>query len=541
MENESKKRTLIYVIIAMVLGALVGTFAATLVYKQQSVAVNIDNGTSDAKLNAIWDLVERKYVDRIDADSVMDKVYEAMLTTLDPHSVYLSGKRLESEKEAIRGNFDGVGILISKHLDTVCVAQIIPGGPSERAGLQACDRILKVDGKDVVGKNIPVDSVVTLLRGPSRSKVELTIGRYGDPKPHIVTVVRGTIPTPSVTYSGMIDKTTGFVRIDRFSETTYREFYEAVSALKQQGMKSLVIDLRDNGGGLMSEAINICDELLPGREMIVYTEGAHQRRQETHSRPGGIFCKGKLTIMIDEYSASASEIVAGAIQDNDRGIIVGRRSFGKGLVQQEFDMPDRSAVRLTVARYYTPSGRCIQRPYDRGSDEYYADFIQHIVDEYNNDSILSQINDSTPYYTAKGRIVYGGGGIYPDHTIHYKTDKNIVYYNQLISKLIINDYVFDYISANIAKIKAKYPQEKDFVQHYVVSDAMLQDLFVRAEKAGIARDNKCISIYREEIRSRVKASIGNTLYSNAAFYAIQLKYDLELREALGVKDIKLND
>ena len=300
-------------------------------------------------------------------------------------------------------------------------------------------------------------------------------------------------------------------------------------------MNHLVLDLRDNGGGLMEAAIGICDELLPGRELIVYTQGAHQRRREEHSRPGGLFCKGKLTVLIDEYAASASEIVAGAIQDNDRGIIAGRRSFGKGLVQQQFDLPDHSAARITIARYYTPSGRCIQRPYDKGTDEYYSDFIQSLVDEYKGDSLLAHINDSTPYYTTKGRIVYGGGGIYPDHTIHYKTDENIVYYNQLINKNIINDYAFDIVSSDGRNIVAQHPSEESFVGNYTISEAMLQKLFARGEKAGIKRDAKCISRYRDEISSRLKASVGAMLYSQSAFFAVQLKYDPELKEALNIK------
>ena len=304
--------------------------------------------------------------------------------------------------------------------------------------------------------------------------------------------------------------------------------------LKAKGMERLVLDLRDNSGGLLSAALGICDELLPDRELIVYTQGAHQRRQEEHSSRGGLFCKGELIVMIDEYSASASEIVAGAVQDNDRGLIVGRRSFGKGLVQQRFPLPDRSAIQLTTSRYYTPSGRCIQRPYNKGTDEYYADFAQNIIDEYDGDSTLYKINDSTPYYTAKGRTVYGGGGIYPDHTIHYKSDENVVYYNRLLNKGLLSDYIFDYVSYKGSTIKQKHPTEESFLKNYTVSDAMLEQLFANAEKKGIARDAKGIARYREEIRTRIKAGIGDMLYSNNAFYYLLLPYDPELKEALSL-------
>ena len=521
----------------MVAGCLIGTLATIQAFKKQQTDITEYIG-GNTKLNAIWRLVELNYVDRIDNDSVMDRVYATMLATLDPHSCYLSGKDLASENETLQGRFEGVGLMFRIVNDTVCAVQILPDSPSEKAGLLPADRIIEIDGRNVAGVKINTDSVVAMLRGPRKSTVDVTIRRYGDAKPRTVTITRNYIPTNSLTYSGMIDRTTGYIRLERFAETSYDEFCEAVTKLKEKGMKRLVLDLRDNGGGMLHTALDICDELLPGRELIFYDEGAHQRRKEFHSKPGGLFCKGEVIVMINEFSASASEIVAGAIQDNDRGIIVGRRSFGKGLVQQQFSLPDRSAVRITTSRYYTPSGRCIQRPYDRGTDEYYADFIQQIIDEYKGDSLLSNINDSTPYYTAKGRIVYGGGGIYPDHTIHYKTDSNIVYYNQLINNFIINDYALDIVTYEGQSIKTKYPDEQSFIRSYTVSDAMLNTVFERADKAGIKRDPVCIKRYKNEIRSRIKASIGSMLYSESTFYAIQLPYDPELKEALGVK-IKL--
>ncbi len=536
MENEKNKNKItLYIILALILGGIVGTIGATAAFTARPTRIVIDNASGNTKMDAIWQLVEQNYVDNIDNDSVMDRVYATMLAALDPHSVYLSGKDLKREVEALRGNFEGVGILLRMKDDTVCAQQIIAGSPAQAAGVMAADRIVAVDGRNVTGKETIIDSVVSMIRGPRKSTVKLTIRRPGENAPVIFKVVRDVIPTPSLAYSGMINATTGYIRLDRFAETTYDEFCYALVELKRKGMNHLVLDLRDNGGGLMEAAIGICDELLPGRELIVYTQGAHQRRREEHSRPGGLFCKGKLTVLIDEYSASASEIVAGAIQDNDRGIIAGRRSFGKGLVQQQFDLPDHSAARITIARYYTPSGRCIQRPYDKGTDEYYSDFIQSLVDEYKGDSLLAHINDSTPYYTTKGRIVYGGGGIYPDHTIHYKTDENIVYYNQLINKNIINDYAFDIVSSDGRNIVAQHPTEESFVSNYTISEAMLQKLFARGEKAGIKRDAKCISRYRNEISSRLKASIGVMLYSQSAFFAIQLKYDPELKEALNIK------
>ena len=516
---------------ALLLGCLIGVLASISAFGKRQTEY-VYNSVSDDKLNAIWSLVDKNYVDPLDGDSVMDKVYASVLSTLDPHSSYLPRKAFEKEKEVLRGNFEGVGVVIRMMKDTVCVSQVMSGGPSERAGLQAADRILSVDGKQVSGVGMRSDSVVALLRGPRKSTADVTIRRISEPTPRQVKIVRDVINTPSLTYSGMIDSKTGYIRLSRFGETTYDEFCEATRKLKKEGMRRMILDLRDNGGGALSSAIDICDELLPGREMIVYTQGEHQRRRNAYSSPGGLFSKGELIVMIDEFSASASEVVAGAIQDNDRGVIVGRRSFGKGLVQQQFALPDNSAVLLTIARYYTPSGRCIQRPYDKGSDEYYSEFVQHVMEEYSGDSLLSQVTDSTPYYTSAGRIVYGGGGILPDKTIHLKTDTNIVYYNKLLNKGTINDYVFDYVSLKGAGIRSRYVDGLSFEKHFVVSDAMMRDLFAKAENDGIKRNEKGIASFYNEIRTRVKAEIGDMLYGSDTFYKLLLPFDSEVKEAM---------
>lgn len=518
----------------MAIGSIVGSWATLSAVKKTRIDALNYNSINDSKLGAIWNLVDNNYVDPLDSDSVMDKIYAAVLSALDPHSNYLPRDIYAKEQETLRGNFEGVGIVIRMTNDTVCAAQIIPDGPSEHAGLQACDRILSVDGIRVSGVKMPTDSVIAKLRGPRKSIADLTIYRVSDKRTYNIKVVRDIIKTPSLTYSGMLDKQTGYIRLSRFGETTYDEFRDAILQLKKKGMKRMLLDLRDNGGGTLSSAIDICDELLPGNELIVYTEGRHQRRRNAHSTPGGLFAKGELIVMIDEFSASASEIVAGAIQDNDRGTIVGRRSFGKGLVQQQFPLPDRSAVQLTIARYYTPSGRCIQRPYNKGTDEYYSEFVQHVIDEYNNDSILSQVTDSTPYYTSEGRVVYGGGGILPDHIIHLKADTNIIYYTQLLNKGIISNYVFDLVSKNGASIKECYGNENGFLAKYKVDDKMMQNLFELADKSGIERNNKSINKFKEEIRTRIKAEIGDMLYGTNSFYKLLLPYDPEIKEALQI-------
>ena len=529
-----KPLQILLIVLSMIVGSIVGTLATFHAIKQTRIAYAFGSPTENNKMSAIWNIVYNNYVEQLDADSVMDKVYTAMLSALDPHSTYLSPKKFSAEMESLRGNFEGVGIVLRVIDDTVRAAQIIAGGPAEKAGMEAGDYILAVDGEPVSGVKMKSDDVVKKLRGPKKSVADIQIKRLSEKGIRTIKVVRDVIETPTLAYSGMLDNQTGYIRLTRFGETTAEEFRHAVKELKKAGMKRMVLDLRDNGGGLLSAATEICDELLPGKEMIVYTEGAHQPRDAKRSTRGGLFDKGDIVVMINEYSASASEIVAGAIQDNDRGLIAGRRSFGKGLVQQQFQLPDHSAILLTIARYYTPSGRCIQRPYDKGSDEYYEEFIQQVLNGYANDSLLSVITDSTPYHTAKGRVVYGGGGIYPDHIISYKSDENIVYYNQLVTKGIINKYVFDFVSRNGREIKKQYAKSESFIKHYPVNDAMLEGVFRLGEAQKLHRDNQSINKYRKEIRSRIKAEIGEMLYGSATFYAVLLWSDPEVQEAVGL-------
>lgn len=544
MKIEIKKGTIILIAaISMGVGTIIGTVASISAFNREMEGLFASNGFNSQKLNAIWNLVENRYVDKIESDTVMDRLCASMLSTLDPHSTYMSHKDLERETEMLRGNFEGVGIVLQVRNDTVYASRIIEGGPAERAGVMAGDRILKVDEAKVTGVKMSNDSVVARLRGRRKSVAQVEIMRLSEGKPRTVKIIRDVITTPSISYSGMIDRETGYIHLTRFGESTYDEFCNATRELKGKGMKRMVLDLRGNGGGALSSAIGICDELLPGKEMIVYTDGAHQRKKEYYSMPGGLFCEGELIVMIDEYSASASEIVSGAVQDNDRGKVVGRRSFGKGLVQQQFELPDGTAVMLTIARYYTPSGRCIQRPYKDGTDEYYADFARQLMDEYNvgedgteREEATMAIKDSTPYYTSKGRVVYGGGGIMPDHTIHIKTDPDIAYYNRLINRGIMNEYTFDVVSRNGAAIKSKYKNADEFVSHYKVSDDMLKALIKLGEKKGVKEDPVSLKKYREEMRSRIKAEIGEMLYSTAVFYKLILPYDPELEEARRIEN-----
>lgn len=487
------------------------------------------------KLATTMYLIENFYVDTVDMPKLTEEAIIAMLKSLDPHSAYIAAKDVKKANEELEGSFEGIGVTYQILRDTILVVSAVPGGPSEKVGIMAGDRIVTIDGEDAFGKKINTEYVTGHLRGKKGSKVLLGIKRGDDPELIDFEVVRDKIPLKSINSYFMIDKKIGYIKLDRFAKESVEEFEAALADLKKQGMKSLIFDLRGNGGGYLQTAFGLGNEFLGSNKTVVFTEGLKSPKQILNTDKNGDFRDGRLVVLIDEGSASASEIVSGAIQDWDRGVLIGRRSFGKGLVQQRFPLPDRSAVQLTVSRYYTPSGRCIQRAYDKGTNEYYADFAKSVIDEYDNDSSFYKINDSTPYHTAKGRVVYGGGGIYPDHIIHYKTDENVVYYNKLLNNGIMHDFVFDYVSHNGSSVKRSYPTESEYLKKYTVSDRMLEQIFAAADKKGLKRDEKCIAQYRDEIRTRIKADIGDMLYSTNAFYYLLLPFDPELKEAMSIK------
>lgn len=522
-----------YSILTVIMAALAGVLLGLLIMPGQPRQIGGDT-QSLSKLDNAMDLIEHYYVDNVDRDSLTDQMIAAMLSSLDPHSRFLSAAELKRESESIQGGFEGIGVLLHYQGDTACVNQVIPGGPAEKAGFQPGDRMIYVDTVKIAGVGMSKEETVNHIRGPHHSHVDIAVKRHGEEGMRHIKVVRGTISTPSVNYSGMLDKTTGYVRLTRFCETSYDEFRNAVNKLKRQGMKNLILDLRGNGGGLLTAAINIADDLLPDRDVIVYTQGEHQRKEYIHSRRGGLFSQGKLAIMIDEYSASASEIVAGTVQDNDRGIIIGRRSFGKGLVQRQFDLDDGSAIWLTIARYHTPSGRCIQRPYDKGTDEYYTDFLKQLVNSATNDSVLMQITDSTKYYTKGGKVVYGGGGIYPDVPLKLHTDSLLIYYNQLIDKQVIQQYAFDYVTAHYPELHKQYASADDFEKRFTVSDKMLEQIIARGEKAGVRRNSRSIAKYGSDIKLLFKANIAESLFDSDTFYRIMIQKDTEVYDALKI-------
>ena len=503
----------------MVLGLLLG-----LLFAPNGTRTSNAGDELSSKVQEVSHLIESEYVEELGGDSIADVLLNAMLVSLDPHSRYLSVSELNKESEVIQGNFDGIGVLLRYEGDTVYVNEVMADGPSAKSGLRPGDCIVKVNNDTVSGVGLSPDQVVSRIRGPHGSKVALTVLRFGSSKPMVYQIRRGLVHTNSVNYSGMLDATTGYVRLSRFAETTGAEFRDALKALKSKGMRSLVLDLRGNGGGLLEAAIEVADEMLERGNLIVYTEGAHQRRVDIKSSRGGIFEQGKLTILIDEYAASASEIVAGAIQDNDRGEIVGRRSFGKGLVQRQFMLADGSALWLTTARYYTPSGRCIQRPYNDGTNEYYMDFLQRIAespmtedDEEEGEDLLKW-GDSTQYFTKQGRVVYGGGGIGPDRVFPYIMDSATIQYNKLVNSGRPARLAFAYLRKNYETLRLRYTTLTQFENSFAIPDEVMGQM-------GISSFG---DKQRRKLSILMKAYIAQSLFGDEGFYKFYVHIDDDL-------------
>ena len=507
-------------LICLVLGLVIGS----IIPKMSDTKTT---GFSD-KLNYVINLISNQYVDEVSRDSLTNKAISLLLDELDPHSVYLTKEEVQKENESLRGNFDGIGVQFRIVEDSIVVVRTIKGGPSEKVGIRAGDRIVKVDGRKLT--NITNDTVLHYLKGKRGSKVKLGVYRRGVKNLISFVVTRDKIETKAVAYFGMLDKKIGYIKLDEFSANSYTEVHNALQSLNSQGMQELVFDLRGNGGGFLDQAINIVDEFITTGDLIVYTQGKNRPRKDFYATSGGLFEKGKMIVLIDELSASASEIVSGCIQDNDRGIIIGRRTFGKGLVQEQKDLPDQSAIRLTVARYYTPSGRCIQRPYVNGdAEKYYEDFIARYNNMESNTDTISH-DPKYKYKTKKGRTVYGGGGIEPDINIPFSYTKYSEYYKNLIRQGLIFKYCFDYVDKN-RKVFAKYSNGDDFVRHYLVTNAEMNNMLSFAQSSGLKKQILS-ALEQTEIKQLMKAYIAQNLYEDKYFYSIYVTLDKELLTAI---------
>lgn len=524
----------LFISIALVVGILLGVWLAPSSKGGNKLPGEVCVETKPNKMAEIMRLIPKIYVDSVSYEQVEESSIQLLMQYLDPHSAYVPKVDFVRERENLEGELNGIGLVVLMVKDTAFVLEVSKGGPSEKAGILGGDRIVTIDGEVICGKKVPIKEVVKRLKGPRGTIVNIGISRRGEPNILNFSLKRERIPINTVHYSGMLDAEIGYIYLTGFSSTTYKEMCATLSKLKLQGMQKLILDLRDNGGGLLYQATDVADLFLPQGQLIVYTEGAHSPKEEYYSSANDVFVDGGLVVMMNEYSASASEVVAGAIQDNDRGLIVGRRSFGKGLVQNQFEMLDGSALRLTTARYYTPSGRCIQRPYDKGSDEYYLDFLVRMVLDMESDSIIQKVTDTTKYYTKEGRVVYAGGGIFPDVVLPYEKDVRLIYYNRLKDKDLFYKYAFDYVEKNRTSLLRKYPQSDDYVKGFSLSDETFEDFLMSAEKSGIKRDVKSIAAYGKEMRILIKAYIAKFLYGKEVYYGITLSADKELQKTIDI-------
>ena len=486
MSNKSNRFTPIWMALCVVLGILVGTFYANHFSGHRLSIIN----SSGNKLNNLLHIVDDQYVDTININDVVEKAMPQILSELDPHSVYIGAKDVQIANDDLKGSFSGVGIEFTIRNDTVRVQNVIGNGPAERAGLIAGDKIVEVDDSPFVGKIVTNEEAMHRLKGPKDTKVKLGIVRYGEKNMRHITVTRGEIPTKSVTASYMLDDKTGYIKIKNFGENTYPELLIALAKLSQEGFSNLVIDLRNNTGGYLASAVQIANEFLSKGQLIVYTEGRKSPRQDYRSDGRGSYQNLPLVVLIDEASASASEILAGSIQDNDRGTIIGRRSFGKGLVQQPIEFSDHSMIRLTVARYYTPSGRCIQKPYTSGSDKNYE---EDLLSRYQHGEFFSQdsIKHTGPeYHTSNGRVVYGGGGITPDIFVPEDTLGMTSYYKEASMSGMILQFAFNYTDENRSKMNDF--KSASGLEHYLKRQNIVEKFVTWADKNGLKRRNLMI-------------------------------------------------
>jgi len=479
------------------------------------------------KLQDIIQILDKRYVDEIDSEELFEKSIGDMLHKLDPHSNYIPARDLKAINEELEGKFGGVGIRFFIIRDTVCVTNVLAGSPSMKAGLKAGDKILTVDGKKVAKKKITNDQIMDLLKGREGTAVKL--GLYRDGKTIHKKVIRGSIPVESVTAAYMIDKEIGFIKIERFSLETAREFRFASFNLKQKGMKKLVIDLRNNGGGILTGATDIADEFLRANIPIVETRGEHSGKYVYKSTANGSLKDVKVAVLINSNSASASEILAGALQDNDRGTIVGRRSFGKGLVQEDMPLRDGSNLRLTVARYYTPTGRCIQKPYSEDLDEYYGDQMERADngEMYHIDTTL--FIDSLKFKTPKGKIVYGGGGIMPDIFVPYDSTGNSWYLAELRFSPAFTTFAFDFVQGK----RTKWKSPSQFAQSFQVTDQILEAFMLFAQKEyGIKINRSEMKVSKKLVQQHLKSEIARQLWIEEGFYEVNNLQDVEVQRAI---------
>jgi carboxyl-terminal processing protease len=487
------------------------------------------------KLRQVITFIENDYVDEVNTEELVEEVISDMLEKLDPHTAYIPAKDLTLMQSQLQGNFEGIGIEFNIFKDTVHVVSPLSGGPSERLGIQSGDKIVSVDGENIAGIGFSNRDIINRLRGEKGSKVNIEIKRKKEEELIPFAIVRDVIPQFSIDASYMVDDEIGYIKVSRFSSTTYMEFKEALNSLNGKGMQKLILDLTGNPGGYLDRAVDMTDEFLAGNQMIVYTQGKESRYNDNHiSKKLGDFEEGPLIVLVDEGSASASEIVAGALQDHDRALIVGRRSFGKGLVQMPISLNDGSELRLTISRYYTPSGRSIQKPYNGDMEAYQKEYYERFEngEVFNEDNVT--LNDSVVYKTDKGRLVYGGGGIMPDHFVALDTAGNTRYLTRLLTSNSLSEYAVSYFERNEDMILAM--DRIDYISSFEVDASMLREIVDAGSSNDVTFNGKQFDSSREKIQLYVKAFIGRRAWNNDGFYPIINQQNSIYQKALELFD-----
>jgi carboxyl-terminal processing protease len=514
----------IYIFTSLAIGILLGRLL-----NFPTPSASVAENTHRSKLNRLIDFIESEYVDQINTDSIVDLTVNNILSKLDPHSVYLPPADQQEAAEYMKGDFVGIGVNFYMFRDTVAIIRPTENGPAEKAGLKPGDRILFAGSHKLFGKQFPTDSLFAKLKGQQGSQVELTVFRKSENKTFKVTLTRQVVPIKSVEAAVMLTPNMGYLKINRFAESTYQEFKEAITKLVASGATGMVIDVRDNGGGYLEKAISIADEILADKELIVFTKNKKSKVEKSYASAGGIFEKGKVYILINENSASASEILAGAVQDNDRGLVLGRRSFGKGLVQREMDFEDGSAVRLTVARYYTPSGRSIQKHYKKGIDDYNSEFEKRFEsgELYTKDSI--KVADSLKFRTKKGRVVYAGGGIVPDVFVPLEVEQGSEGIAYLMNSGIVGHFVFEQLDQNRKAFSGLTFQQ-------LLSKMEKTDQYFNAFKNTVFQSGMELNggVNKALVKRYILAEFARQLYGESKYYEVILREDAMVKKAMEI-------
>ena len=528
-KNMSQKINKIYLPILFAIVLIAGFFLGKALNKNpyQNYAHLLQ---TDNKLSRVVSYIENRYVDTISRNKLEEAAIPALLEELDPHSVYIPASEMQSVSEDMRGNFEGIGVMFTHQKDTSIITSVITGGPSNKVGVLAGDRIIMVNDSLIAGQNISSNDIMGMLKGEKGTKVKISIERKNVPELIEVEIIRDEIPLYSVDVSYMINDEIGYIKINRFAETTYKEFVQGVKKLKKHNIKKLVLDLRGNTGGYMIAATNIVDQFLDEGKLIVYTQGKASPRQEIFSTARGVCKDIDLIVLQDEFAASASEILAGAIQDNDRGIIIGRRSFGKGLVQEPYQLSDGSVIRLTIARYYTPTGRSIQKPYGEDKSEYYNDINERYQHGEFSEADSIQFADSLKFVTPKGNIVYGGGGIMPDIFVPLDTTGYSRYYAETVRKGVLYNFAFEYVDENRNEL-IKYKNAKS-INNYLESIDIFDQFVEFAEEKGVSKSAKGFDRSKHLVNTQLKANIARNIIDNDGFYPIIMEIDTTLKTAI---------